>query len=89
MNELPTLSYKQTAPQVVPDLNNAESLETLVPIVTWGGKQVHIKEIWSRYHEINTVHEPVQKLELRLCLINIISNIQKTHPDYLRSCLSE
>ena len=87
MNDLPILFYKETEPQVVPDLNNPESLETSVPIVSWGGKRVHIKEIWSEYQKIGATHENVQKRTISLRLIQIISQIQKTHPDYFISCL--
>ena len=88
MIELPILIYNETKPQVVPDLNDAESLETEVPIVLWGGKQVHIKQVWSVYQQIGTGTESIQKMELRLSLIDIINRIQKSHPNYLASCLS-
>ena len=88
MIDLPILIYNETKPQVVPDLNDAESLETEVPIVLWGGKQVQIKQVWSVYQQIGTGTESIQKMELRLSLIDIINRIQKSHPNYLASCLS-
>ena len=88
MIELPILIYKETEPQVVPDLNDAESLETKVPVVLWEGKQVQIKQVWSVYLQIGTGTESIQKMELRFSLIDIINRIQKSHPDYFTSCLS-
>lgn len=89
MIELPRLFYKETEAQIVPDLNNAESLETTLPVVFWGGKQVKIKHVLLKYLEMDAAHECVQKRRLGVSLINIINCIKKSHPDYLRSCLSE
>lgn len=88
MTELPRLFYKETEPQMVPDLNNAESLETTLPIVFWGGKQVQIKQVLSEYLKMGAAHDSVQKRRLGYSLINIINRIKKSHPDYLRKCLS-
>lgn len=88
MIELPILIYKETEPQVVPDLNNAESLETSLPIVFWGGKQVQIKQVLSKYFKMDANHASVQRRRLAISLIDIIGRIQKSHPDYLRSCLN-
>lgn len=88
MNELPILIYKETEPQVVPDLNNAESLETTLPIVLWGGKQVQIKQIFYEYLKMGANQKSVEKTRLNISLFKIISDIQNSHPAYLRSCLS-
>ncbi|WP_066015950.1 hypothetical protein [Endozoicomonas atrinae] len=89
MIELPRLIYQETEPQVVPNLNDAKSLETKIPVVLWRGKQVQIKQVWLEYNKMGIDSESIQKMELRLSLIDIISRIQVSHPEYFARCLSE
>lgn len=88
MIKLPILTYEDSKPQVVPDLSNPESLETTLPIVTWGGKRVQIKQIWAEYLKMSTDLGPVQKRRLGLCCIDILNRIKKSHPDYFTRCLN-
>ncbi|WP_257267194.1 hypothetical protein [Endozoicomonas sp. ONNA2] len=85
MTEFPKLIYKETEPQVVPDLNDPKSLETSLPIVIWHGKQVQIKQICLAYIELGKDNESVHKIALRVSMLEIIAQITKSHPHYLPS----
>ena len=89
MIEPPRLIYVETAPQVVPDLNDAKTLNTTLPVVLWHGKQVGIKQVWLTYLKLRESNDSVEEMELRSCCNQILDQIQTSHPQYFECCLKE